>query len=232
MPLMAQDRLIVVGAGGFGREIICWAEDCHAAGTLPKLAGFLDDKVEALPGYDVERIGTFQDYAPQAGDLFVLAVGDPHRKRRMAESLKERGAQFATLIHPSCTVVRTATMAEGVIMCPQSMMMPDSRAERFVTILNFSGVGHDSVAGEFTTLSSLVDITGNVTVGREVFIGAGARLLPSITVGDRAVIGAGATVVRSVKADTTVYAVPAKTLRLGKSGGGETPGEAEPERGI
>lgn len=232
MPLMAQDRLIVVGAGGFGREIVCWAEDCYAAGTLPKLAGFIDDKVEALPGYDVERIGTFQDYAPQAGDQFVLAVGNPHKKRRMAESIKERGGNFATLVHPSCTVVRTATMAEGVILCPQSMLMPDSRAECFVTILNFSGIGHDSVAGEFTTLSSLVDITGSVTVGREVFIGAGARLLPGINVGDRAVIGAGATVVRSVKADTTVYAVPAKTLRMGKGAGGEEPGEAEPERGI
>jgi len=228
---MAQgERLIVVGGGGFGREIICWAEDCQAAGTLPPLGGFIDDAVEALPGYDVSRVGTFQDYSPQDGDLFVVAVGDPAKKRRMVESLKARGASFATLVHPSATVVRTASMAEGVIMCPQTMMMPDSRAEPFVTILNFSGIGHDSRVGAYTTLSSLVDITGNVTVGSEVFIGAGARLLPGISVGDRAVIGAGATVVRSVKPGNTVYSVPAKTLRMGGRGE-ESEGEA-PERGI
>lgn len=213
---MAQDRLIIVGGGGFGREIICWAEDCHAAGTLPKIAGFIDDKVSALPdAYNVPHLGAFRDYQPKDGDLFIVALGEPAGKRKLVESLQERGGKFATLIHPTAMVVRTATIGEGLIMCPHTMMLPESRAERFVTILNFSGIGHDSVAGDFTTLSSLVDITGNVTLGKEVFVGAGGRVLPGLTIGDRALIGAGATVVRSLKAGATAYAAPAKTLKMG-----------------
>jgi serine acetyltransferase len=92
--------------------------------------------------------------------------------------------------------------------------MPDSRAERFVTILNFSGMGHDAVVGEFSTLSSVVDVTGRVRIGSMVTIGSGARLLPGITVGDGATIGAGAVVVRSVKPGMTVYAPPAKVLSM------------------
>jgi sugar O-acyltransferase (sialic acid O-acetyltransferase NeuD family) len=212
---MAEDRLIIVGAGGFGRELYFWARDCHAAGKAPKLAGFIDDQVEALPGYDMSRLGTIADYTPQSGDQFVVALGEPPKKRKIVEMLQGRGARFATLIHPTATVVGTATVGEGVIMCPYTMAMPDSRSERFVTILNYSGLGHDAVAGEFTTLSSVVDVTGNVKIGKDVSIGSGARLLPGITIGDNVTIGAGAVVVRSVKPGMTVYSPPAKILSMG-----------------
>lgn len=211
--MASTERLIIVGAGGFGREILCWAEDCHRAGTLPAVAGFLDDKVEALPNYGVSRVGTVADYGPQPGDVFVVAVGEPGRKKEVVDSLQGRGARFAQLVHPSCTITKTASLGEGVIMCPQTMAMPDARIERFVTIINFSGIGHDSVAGEFSTLSSLVDVTGNVRIGAGVTIGSGARILPGVTIGDGATIGAGAIVMRSVKPGTTVYAAPAKLLR-------------------
>ncbi len=205
-------RVIVVGGGGFGRELMCWVEDCAAAGSLPALAGFIDDKPDALPAY-APRLGSVQDYQPEEGDLLALAIAKPAVKRRVTRLLKDRGAHFARVIHPSTTVVRTATMGEGVVMCPQTMLMPDSRVGDFVTILNFSGVGHDSVVGDYTTFSSLCDVTGNVTVGADVFVGAGARLLPGIKVGDGALIGAGATVVRSVKPGNTVYVAPPKTLK-------------------
>jgi sugar O-acyltransferase (sialic acid O-acetyltransferase NeuD family) len=214
--MAGQERVIVVGGGGFGREIICWVHDCVAAGKLPALGGYIDDEVEALPGYDVERVGTIQDYQPQSGDRFIVAMGEPSKKRKVVEMLQERGAQFATLIHPTCTIVRTATIGEGVILCPYAMMMPDSRADRFVSILNYSGLGHDAVAGEFTSLSSVVDVTGRCVIGKDVSIGSGARLLPGIKVGDGATIGAGAIVVRSVKPGMTVYAAPAKTLNMNK----------------
>jgi sugar O-acyltransferase (sialic acid O-acetyltransferase NeuD family) len=205
-------RVIVVGGGGFGRELMCWVEDCAAAGSLPALAGFIDDKPDELPAY-APRLGSVQDYTPEEGDLLALAIAKPAVKRRVAGLLKDRGARFAQVVHPSTTVVRTATMGEGLVMCPQTMLMPDSRVGNFVTILNFSGVGHDSVVGDYTTFSSLCDVTGNVTVGADVFVGAGARLLPGIKVGDGALIGAGATVVRSVKPGNTVYVAPPKTLK-------------------
>lgn len=217
---MAGERLILVGAGGFGREVTCWAEDCHAAGTLPALAGFIDDQVEALPRYGLDRLGTIRDYAPRPGDLFVVALGKPASKRRVVEMLHDRGGRFATLRHPTCTVTRTASVGEGVIMCPFTMAMPDSRIDRFVTLINYSGIGHDGVCGEFTTLSSLVDVTGAATIGRDVMIGSGARILPRVKVGDGATVGAGAVVMRSVKPGTTVYAEPAKVLRLTPRDGG------------
>lgn len=217
--MASSERVVVVGGGGFGRELMCWVEDAAAAGTIPPLAGFIDDKPDEAPGY-APRLGSIHDFEPGQNDVLALAVAKPATKRRLVGLLKDRGARFTSVVHPSATVVRTATMGEGIILCPQTMLMPDSKVDRFVTILNFSGVGHDSVVGEFTTFSSLCDVTGNVSVGANVFLGAGARLLPGIRVGDGALIGAGATVVRSVKAGHTVFVMPPKTMKL--SGGADS----------
>ncbi|HEX8125000.1 MAG TPA: acetyltransferase [Allosphingosinicella sp.] len=217
--MKAQERLILVGAGGFGRELYFWAGDCHSAGTLPALAGFVDDSIHELPGaYDLPCLGSLQDYTPAPGDLFLLALGNPATKRKVVELLKTRGGEFATLRHPTTTVVRTASIGEGVIMCPYTMAMPDTRIDRFATLINFSGLGHDSAVGEFTTLSSLVDVMGYARVGKDVMIGSGARLLPKIVVGDGATIGAGSVVVRSVKPGMTVFAAPAKLLKMSPKG--------------
>ncbi len=208
-------RAVIVGAGGFGREVLSWALDCHEAGRLPPVGGFIDDQEEAMPGFDVLRLGAISDYAPVPGDRFIVAVGKPSTKRRLVEMLKARGAEFATLIHPRAVVTRSASLGEGVIMTPFTMANPSAVAERFVTLISFSGLGHDARAGEFTTISSHVDVTGFAELGRDVFVASGARILPRVKVGDGATIGAGAVVMRRVKPGATVYAEPAKLLFKG-----------------
>lgn len=211
--MSAAERTIIVGGGGFGREVLSWALDCRDAGTLPEVAGFLDDQAEELTGFDLPRLGTVADYAPQPGDAFIVAIGKPSTKRKVVEMLEERGASFATLVHPSAVVARTARVSEGVILCPFTMVNPNAQAGRFVTIISFSGLGHDAQAGDYSTISSHVDITGHAKLGAEVLVGSGARVLPGVSVGDGATVGAGAIVMRRVKPGATVYAQPARVLR-------------------
>lgn len=210
------EKLIVAGAGGFGRELMSWARDCVEAGRLPPLAGFIDDRVMELPGGDAPRLGGFADYAPRPNELFLIGVGDPTAKRRMAESLRDRGARFATLIHPTAVIGRNTKRGEGVIMCPMTMNTSDTCAGDFVTILSFSGMGHDTTVGAFSTISSHVDVMGYAELGEEVFVGSGARVMPRVKVSDRARIGANSLVMRNVKPGATVFTPPAKLLRLGK----------------
>jgi sugar O-acyltransferase (sialic acid O-acetyltransferase NeuD family) len=209
------ERSVIVGAGGFGREVLSWALDCEEAGRLPHVGGFLDDEQDAMEGFDIPRLGSISDYAPTPRDRFIVALGKPSSKRRLVEMLKDKGGQFVTLIHPTAVVTRSASLGEGVIMTPFTMANPGAIAGRFVTIISFSGLGHDARAGEFTTISSHVDVTGYAELGRDVFVASGARILPRVKVGDGATIGAGAVVMRRVKPGATVYAEPAKLLFKG-----------------
>lgn len=212
---MEKGRTIIVGAGGFGRELISWANDCHHAGLLPPVAGLLDDNPQAMHGfsYGVGLIGTAVDFAPRSGDMLLMAIGTPTIKRRVADLLQTRGGRFATLIHPRAVVAGSAKIDEGAILCPLSLVSADAAIGRLVSINALSSVGHDVRVGDYTTLSAHVDLTGGVLIGGSVMIGTGAKILPRVKVGEGATIGAGSVVYRTVPAGSSVYAQPAKRLR-------------------
>jgi sugar O-acyltransferase (sialic acid O-acetyltransferase NeuD family) len=207
-------QLIIVGGGGFGTEVFCWARDCHDRGLLPPVVGFLDDEATAMKCVSLPHLGALDSYVPQQGDAFLMALGKPQHKQRVFLSMKARGAHFATLIHPTAIVTDSATLGEGVIMCPFSIAMPNTSVGTCVSVLYYSAVGHDASVGDFSSVSSQVDLTGFARIGAGVTIGSGARVLPGVSVGDGATVGAGAVVVRSVKPGSTVFAPPAKVLRM------------------
>lgn len=213
---MARGRIILVGGGGFGRELYFWAADCAAAGTLPPVQGYIDDSGDVLGslGYDLPWLGSVEDFVPRPGDGLVLALGSPASKRAVHGKLSVRGGSFPILVHPQTRVVATARLSEGAILCPGSASGPDTVIERFVTINTDSGLGHDAQVGEFSTLSSRVDLTGGVRIGRNVMIGSGAVFVPKVKIGDGATIGAGSVVYRSVPPGATLYAAPAKRLKM------------------
>ncbi len=216
---MPHERTILIGGGGFARELLVWASDCLEAGTLPAVSGYLDDAGDGLAklGYDLPWLGTTDDYVPRNGDQFVLAIGSPRRKRTVHEKMKARGAtSFPRLLHPTARIAPTARIEEGAILLLMAVAGPETRIGRFVTLNGGSGVGHDGTVGDYTTISSHVDVTGGAVVGQDVLIGSKALLMPRVRIGDGAVVGAGCTVYRSVPPGATIYAPPSKLLKTNR----------------
>lgn len=212
------EQVIIVGGGGFGRELISHVTDCHRAGRLPPVGGYLDDLGDVLAPfghYEVPYLGRIDDYEPREGDLLTLAVGSPKGKRAISARLKVRGGRFATVVHPSAIESPTCRMGEGVIVGTHAGPGVDTMLGDFVTLNSYSGIGHDAVIGAFTTISGHCDITGGAQIGEDVFIGSNASILPGVNIGDRASVGAGSIVYRTIKAGATVYAPPAKLLKRG-----------------
>lgn len=211
------DRIIIVGGGGFGRELVAHVGDAHRAGMLAPLGGYIDDAGDVMAAFghygDVAFLGTLDSYQPQPSDLFTLAVGAPRTKQAIVQRLRARGARFATVIHPSAITSPTCLMGEGVIIGTHAGPGVDTVLGDFVTLNSYSGVGHDARIGAYTTLSGHVDVTGGTQIGEGVFIGSNASILPRVKIGDWASVGAGSMVYRSIKAGTTVYAPPAKLLK-------------------
>ncbi|WP_081986647.1 acetyltransferase [Chitinibacter sp. ZOR0017] len=207
-------RWILVGAGGFGRELICWADDCLESADRIGFSGFLDSNAGALDNfsYQLDWLGSIESYNPQENDRFILGVGDPATKQKIVNALKAKGAIFGQLIHPSATIAKTAILGEGVIVCPHSLVSADCSIGSFVSINALSSVGHDAFIGDYVTLSAHVDLTGGVKVGDFAFFGTGAKVLPKVSIGENSLIGAGAIIIRTVKPGSVMYAQPAKKL--------------------
>lgn len=207
-------RYVIVGGGGFGREVISWIRQIVAGEGQGDVVGVLDSNPACLDGfnYGVPYLGTPQEYQHSEDVELVLAVGSPATKCALVEQLRTRGGKFATIIHPSSVIAATARLGKGVIVCPQSLVSADAQVGDFVTINACSSVGHDACVGQYGTLSAHVDIMGFATLGDACFLGSGARVMPKVTVGTRCTVGAGAIAMRRLPDGMTLYTSPSKKM--------------------
>jgi sugar O-acyltransferase (sialic acid O-acetyltransferase NeuD family) len=208
------NRLLIVGAGGFGREVLTWANDVPPELRSWRVAGFLDANPAACDGFDlpVKVVGDPADYCVQPDDVFICAIGDPATKLRVARSLQDRGARFINLIHPTAKVGPTCRMGRGNILCPYSLVTCDAVLGDFVTINIYSSVAHDAVIGDGVTLSGHCEITGGVVLEEGVFLGVHAAVAPRLHIPAYVKVGAGSVVYHKPRAGTTVVGVPARKI--------------------
>ncbi|MDH4064475.1 MAG: acetyltransferase [Acidobacteriota bacterium] len=207
-------QLYIVGAGGFGREVFAWCSQHPDCGRQWDIAGFLDDARGALEGYAYPRpvLGGIRDWRPSADALFVCAIGRPAQKKPVCEALRDRGATFLTIVHPSVVLGSNVRLGTGVVVCPGVMLTSDVELGDFVMVNCGASAGHDVHVGAYSTVSAHCDLTGGVRLGEGVFCGSHASVFPGRTVDDWAVVGAGAIVVTHVAARTTVVGNPATRL--------------------
>ena len=94
-------HLVIVGAGGFGREMFGTAREAVGFGTEFDIKGFLDAKPTALDGFVgyPPIVGSPDSYVPAEDDVFITALGSIASRRRCVSSLEKKGAKFISIIH-------------------------------------------------------------------------------------------------------------------------------------
>ena len=206
-------KIIIVGAGGFGRELLWWIKDINKVQPTWEILGFLDDNPNALDGYDCDYkiVGTIKDWQPKDDEEFALAFGSPELKRKIVSILKSKGASFASIIHPTAMLSEFAKVGEGLIMFPNSKISCNTTVGNFVTLLA-TPIGHDTLVGDYTVISGGCNIVRNVKIGNDVFLAAGVCIAQDIVIGDGAYIGLGSVVLKDVPAGATVFGNPARVL--------------------
>ena len=180
-----------------------------------EIVGFIDDNLHALDGVEIDYpiVGSIRDWQPQPDEEFALAMGSPAVKRKVVDLLKSRGAQFATVIHPTALLSPFAHYGEGLIMFPYSKLSCNTTVGDFVTLLS-SPIGHDNEIGDFTVISGGCNILRNVKIGKDVFLAAGVCVAQDVVVGDGAYLGLGSVVVRDVAPHTKVFGNPARVVPM------------------
>jgi sugar O-acyltransferase (sialic acid O-acetyltransferase NeuD family) len=208
-------RLVIVGAGGHGRETLDIVEACNEATATPayEFVGFV--ATEADPSL-LERRGA--QLLGDVGDLknldarYVLGIGTSETRRELDARLSADSCEAVTLVHPHATCGSDLRIASGVLMAAGARVTTNIELGRHTHLNVNAVVSHDCVVGDYVTLSPGVLINGNVVLEEGVFLGTGAVVLPGRRIGAWARIGAGAVVTDDVPPGATAVGVPARVL--------------------
>lgn len=203
---------MIIGARGWGREVYDIAKSCIMSGLDMSVKGFLDDKSDALDGYDhyPPIIGSVEAYEIQKDDVFICALGDVVYKKHYVDIIKGKGGKFVSLVHPTAIIGSNSRIGEGCVIGAYANLSNDTSIGDHVTFSIKAGLGHDSRVGNYSHIGGLCNISGFVTVGEMVTIHPCSNILPHKSIGDNAVVGAGSVVLMNVKTGKTVFGNPAK----------------------
>jgi sugar O-acyltransferase (sialic acid O-acetyltransferase NeuD family) len=208
-------QIVIIGAGGFAREVLDVYDACNAAGEGPyEVLGFVADHPDqGTLVNDLPVLGPVDWLDGRSQVLAVCAIGDPRTRRSVVRRAAGLGVGFHTIVHPDAKRTRWIEMGAGTVITAGCILTNQIRLGDHVHVNLDSTIGHDVVVGDFVTIAPGVHVSGNVTVEAGCNVGTGAAIIQQRRIGAGSVIGAGAVVTTDIPADSVAVGVPAKVIK-------------------
>ena len=232
---MKKKNIIIIGAGGFGREV-AWLirrineyNASHGVEELYNIQGYLDDNTK-LTGKKIgpyRVLGTANDIKTvisnmrDGSELYVTcAIANTKKKKKIMSSIKDRlsrfpgcSVSFPNLIDPDAVLSNQIAIGGGNIICAGCVVSVDVTIGDFNIFDWNSTIGHDDVIKDYVTLYPNVNVSGNVVLNERAEIGTGTQIIQGKTIGEGCILGAGAVVINDMPEECTAVGVPAKVVK-------------------
>jgi sugar O-acyltransferase (sialic acid O-acetyltransferase NeuD family) len=218
---MSLQKIVVIGAGGFAREVMDIIDAINAVSPTFEPCGYLVEEAYFTLGARINglpMLGTLEWLRNRDDVLAVGGIGAPEVRRRMMSEAEALGIRFATLVHPHAVLTRWTTLGVGTVVTAGCILTNGISIGRHAQLNLHCTVGHDAVLDDFATLAPGVHVSGSVRLGEGCYVGTGANIIERKTLGAWSVVGAGSTVVSDVPANSTVVGVPARVIKTRPEG--------------
>lgn len=207
-------KIVIIGAGGFGRETAFLVEEINRQKPCWELLGFLDENVamhgKSLNGYSV--LGGLDWCLDHSNTAFACAIGNPQSRKKVVGILKQSGTQFPNLIHPNVINYPGNILKAGNIIHPGNIINVNVSVGNYVCFEMGSTIGHDVVIQDLVSVMPGVNVAGNVVLEEGCFLGTGCSIIQGKRIGKWSIVGAGSVVIDDVPPYSTVVGVPARVV--------------------
>jgi len=204
-------EIVIVGAGGFGAEVLSIINDIG----IYDVVGFLDAnpekagvKIQGIPVLGGDNI--LEDLISKGTVTIAMAIGERDLRQQLSQKALKFGCDLPVLVHPEAYVARDVIPGSGTIIYPGAVIMPGCELSMGVLINSGVTLGHDVKIGKYSNINPGANIAGHVSIGERVLVGIGSTVLENCLIGDDAKVGAGAVVIKNVPEKITVVGVPAR----------------------
>lgn len=208
-------NIIIIGAGGVGREVSLIIEKINKLKATWNLIGFIDDNINSwnkiINGYQI--IGGMDLLETLPLDTYVvIAIANYNVKKKIVNKINNK-FKFATIIDPKVYIHDYMTIGEGTIIYEGAIITANIQVGNHVIISPKCGIGHDSIIKDYVSLLWNVNVSGNDVIEEGVMMGSGSTIIQGKKIGKGSIIGAGAVVIDDIDSFTTAVGVPAKVVK-------------------
>ncbi len=209
--------LIIIGCGGFGREVAWLVDRINQKSPTWNLLGFLDDTDEKQGNiYNGYKVLGYVSDVTKYDAWYVCAIGSSKDRQTVIDRITKMhpSVRFATLIDPGAEISDYVTIGDGTIVCAHSVITVNISIGKHVIINLDCTVGHDAVLQDYVTLYPSTNISGVVNIGCSTEIGTGSQIIQGKNVGSNTIVGAGSVIIRDIPSNCTAVGCPAKPIKF------------------
>jgi len=195
-------KIIIVGASGFGAEVLWVINRINSVKPAFDVVGFCDDASDKQAGEfaGIPLVGSVDQVCCNYSNLFFFcAIGDNRIRKKVFEKFLDAGNTPVSIIDPSAVISPDAVIGDGSYIGVGSVVSVGSFIGGGTIINHRVTVGHDVAMGDFTQLCPGVAVSGGVSLGEGVLFGSNACAIPCKSIGDWAIVGAGSVVISNMQ---------------------------------
>jgi acetyltransferase EpsM len=212
------EEVVIIGGKGTAVNIAEQIDDANRRFGFPmRVLGFAIDDPElgcSIGGFPVV-CGTnhLRDQFEGRNTKFIFALYRPDAMKNRVELLASYGLstdRFATFVHPSAYVAKSARIGHGSVVLAHSSIMRNVVVGNFCIINSQVVIEHDTNVGCSAFLAAGACIGAQVHIGQGAFVGLNSALRENVNVGAYAFVGMGSVVLRDIPDYSRAYGNPAE----------------------
>lgn len=214
MPGIADQTIIVFGAGGHAKSVISVLQ----AQAKWQLAGLLEENAaeteRQVLGYPVLGDQNRLDGLYKAGiTKAIVAIGNNAGRGRIAGMLMDHGFELVSIIHPAACLMTDCVIGQGSFVHALSLIGPECRIGRNTIVQPHTSLGHEGLIGDCVQFCPGVHVGGKSVIGDYCFFGPGAVIYPGVKIGSNVSVGANSVINKDIPDHTVIAGNPGKIIR-------------------